>query len=211
MARHPVVSAGGALTSYDRVAWCYDEIASVYSLGRIRKAKLAHLIEVEPGDRVLYAGVGRGEEAVEAARRGARVTALDCAPEMLRRLERRLASECLTAELVEADLFRYQPPCHGYDHVVAHFFLNVFSPERMREALSRLAGLVCAQGRLVIADFGPRARPAYYRPVSVAAWLLALAALHPLYDYRLELETLGFSLSRQDVFGAFDSFSAVRR
>ena len=211
MARHPVVPAGGTLTSYGSVAWCYDEIAAVYSLGRIRKAKLAHLVEVEPGDRVLYAGVGRGEEAVEAARRGARVTALDCAPAMLRRLERRLASEGLKAELVEADLLRCPPLRHGYDHVVAHFFLNVFSPERMREALSRLAGLVCAEGRLVIADFGPRSRSAYYRPVSIAAWLLALAALHPIYDYRLELETLGFRLSRQDAFGAFDSLSAVRR
>ena len=81
----------------------------------------------------------------------------------------------------------------------------------MREALSRLAGLVCAEGRLVIADFGPWSRSAYYRPVSIAAWLLALAALHPIYDYRLELETLGFRLSRQDAFGAFDSLSAVRR
>lgn len=182
----------------------------MYSLGRIRKAKLAHLVEVEPGDRVLYAGVGRGQEAVEAARRGARVTALDRAPAMLRRLERRLASEGMKADLVEADLFQCQLPRHGYDHVVAHFFLNVFSPEQMRVALSRLAGLVAAEGRLVIADFGPWARWAYYRPVSLAAWLLALAALHPIYDYRLELETLGFRLSRQDAFGAFESLSAVR-
>lgn len=210
MARHPVVPAGGALISYGRFAWCYDEIAAVYSLGRIRRAKFAHLVEVEPGDRVLYAGVGRGEEAVEAVRRGARVTAVDCAPEMLRRLQRRLDSERLKAEVVEADLFRYPPPGQGYDHVVAHFFLNVFSPERMREALSRLAGLLCAGGRLVIADFSCRVSPVYYRPISIAAWLLALTPLHPVYDYPVELESLGFRLTRQDVFGAFDSISAVR-
>ncbi len=158
---------------------------------------------------MLYAGVGRGEEAVEAARRGARVTALDCAPAMLRRLDRRLAREGLGAELVEADLFTWEGPAEGYDHVGAHFFLNVFSPERMREALSRLTGLV-GGGRLVIADFATRASAAYYRPVSVAAWALGLAALHPIYDYAPELEALEFTVSRRDGFGAFESLSAVR-
>jgi demethylmenaquinone methyltransferase/2-methoxy-6-polyprenyl-1,4-benzoquinol methylase len=198
------------LNSYAAVAWCYDEVAWLYSWGRIRQAKLAHLVEVERGDRVLYAGVGRGEEAVEAVRRGARVTGLDCTAAMLQRFERRLAVAGLTAELVEADLFSHAFASDGYDHVVAHFFLNVFAPERMREALSRLAALVAVGGRLVIADFAACARPAYYRPVSWAAWALALAALHPSYDYVPELEALGFRVSRRDGFGWFDSISARR-
>jgi demethylmenaquinone methyltransferase/2-methoxy-6-polyprenyl-1,4-benzoquinol methylase len=210
MERHPVVPSRGALSSYSAVAWCYDEIASVYSLGRIRRAKLAHLVEVEPGDRVLYAGVGRGEEAVEAARRGARVTAVDCAPAMLRRLDRRLATEDLTAELALADLFTTDALVGGYDHVVAHFFLNVFAPRRMREALSYLANLVAPGGRLVVADFSTDSSAAYYRPVNVAAWALGLAALHPVYDYVSELAPLGFRLSRRDCFGSFESISAIR-
>ena len=59
-----------SVRSYAAVAWCYDEIATCYSLGGIARAKASQVSHLEPGRRVLYAGVGRGREAVLAARRG---------------------------------------------------------------------------------------------------------------------------------------------
>lgn len=159
---------------------------------------------------MLYAGVGRGQEAVEAAALGARVSGLDRAPAMLRRLRRCLAARGLSAELVEGDLFTFEAASGGYDHVVAHFFLNVFPHETMREALALLAGCVAPGGRLVVSDFAAGSSAAYYRPVNVAAWLLGLAALHPIYDYVPELEALGFRVTRRDAFGPFESISARR-
>ena len=60
--------------SYAPLAFIYDELASFYSLGRIAQSKRAQLSAIEPGARVLYAGVGRGEDAILAARFGAQVT-----------------------------------------------------------------------------------------------------------------------------------------
>jgi ubiquinone/menaquinone biosynthesis C-methylase UbiE len=63
--------------SYDGVAAIYDELAGLYSFGRIEASKQIEIASLAPQERVLFAGVGRGSEAVEAARRGAHVTAVD--------------------------------------------------------------------------------------------------------------------------------------
>ena len=104
--------------SYASLAFIYDELASLYSFGRIAQSKRAQLGEIEPGARVLYAGVGRGEDAILAARFGAQVTAIDLAPTMLRRLEKKLAQEGLQAELIEGDVAEHEVE-EAYDVVVA--------------------------------------------------------------------------------------------
>lgn len=58
--------------------------------------------------RILVPGCGRGHEAVELARHGLHVTALDIAPTALRHLETDLAAG-LTAERVCADALLWQP------------------------------------------------------------------------------------------------------
>jgi demethylmenaquinone methyltransferase/2-methoxy-6-polyprenyl-1,4-benzoquinol methylase len=193
--------------SYGAVAWCYDEIAAFYSLGQIGQAKASQVALLEAGECVLYAGVGRGEEALLAAQGGARVTALDSSPAMLARLRRALAREGAQARLVCGDVFDHAPG-QPYDVVVANFFLNVFSPDEMRRALRHLVSLVRTGGRVMIADFAPPQGSAaarlvtrvYYRPVSLAAFASRLAALHPIYDYAREFETLGLELIRRDEF-----------
>ena len=195
------------LQSYGAVAWCYDEVAALYSLGRIGLAKACQVSLLEPGERVLYAGAGRGSEAVLAAQRGARVTALDVSPAMLSRLQRRLDRVGSHAELLCGDYLEHEPR-ERYDVVVANFFLNLFAPEDMRRALARLVSWVRPGGRVMIADFAPPrgswatriACRAYYRPVSLAAAALRLAALHPIYDYEREFDALGLSLLRRDEF-----------
>jgi ubiquinone/menaquinone biosynthesis C-methylase UbiE len=202
-----VAKRAGRVRSHSAVAWCYDEIAALYSLGRIARAKASQVRLLEAGECVLYAGVGRGEEALLAARSGVRVTALDASGAMLARFRRALTSKRAQAELVCGDLFGHAP-AQPYDTVVANFFLNVFSPDEMRRALSHLVSLVRPGGRLMIADFAPprgsaAARlmcRAYYRPVSLAAFACRLAALHPIYDYALEFEKLGLALIRRDEF-----------
>lgn len=175
--------------SYDRVAWCYDGIAALYSLGAIAATKASQVSLLKPGDRVLYAGVGCGDDALLAARAGARVTAVDVSPRMLRRFEERLGRARLTAELQCGDVLAHRP-ARPYDAVAANFFLNVFTREALVEVLARLASLLRPGGRLLVADFalppgGARRRlaEAYYWPVAGAAWLLGLCALHPIHDY----------------------------
>ncbi len=210
---------------YGRVAWCYDAVASAYSLGRVRAAKHAHLAEIRAGERVLYAGAGTGEEAVAAALRGARVAAVDCSPAMLDRLRRRLEAAGAHAELYPQDFFAHCAPAGGYDVVVAHFVLNVFSPAAMRGALAHLAGQVRPGGRLVVAEFAPASGArlaralarAHFRLVDLVGWAFGLAALHPLYDTAAALDGLGLRVTRRDRFRPlpwgpplYESWTAVK-
>jgi SAM-dependent methyltransferase len=63
--------------------------------------------ELLPG-RILIPGCGYGHEAVELARRGFDVTALDIAPAPLKRLEQELKAAGVTATLVQADALDWQ-------------------------------------------------------------------------------------------------------
>ncbi len=211
--------------SYGAVAWCYDELAAAYSLGRIGRAKASQVCRFELGERVFYAGAGRGDDAVQAALHGVAVTALDASPRMLSRLRSTLSREGAEAQLICGDLFDHRP-AELYDAVTANFFLNLFSAAEMTRALAQLVSLVRPGGRLMIADFAPPrghlaariACRAYYRPVSLAAAAVGLAALHPIYDYQREFEPLGLVLIARDEFrlGAwtpvlFESLVARRR
>lgn len=226
MVGHPRLPAGRALLtparrirsdrlrSYGAVAWCYDELASIGSFGRIRAAKHAQLADLSPGERVLYAGVGRGEEALLAARLGARVTALDCAPQMLDRLRRAAETAELPVETVLGDLFSHRAPEGGYDCIAAHFVLNVFDREQVGEALRHWIAQLRPGGRLCIADFaaagpglGGLAARAHFRLVNAAGFVLGLAAWHPLYDYEAMLEPLGWCVVRRVRFGAYESLT----
>jgi len=61
-----------------------------------------------PG-RILIPGCGRGHEAVDLARRGFQVTALDIAPTALAHLERQLEKAGVTAERVCDDALTWRP------------------------------------------------------------------------------------------------------
>jgi demethylmenaquinone methyltransferase/2-methoxy-6-polyprenyl-1,4-benzoquinol methylase len=209
---------------YGPVAAIYDELAALYSRGRIAESKRSQLAHLMPGDRVLYAGVGRGEDALGAARLGARVTGVDLSPAMLSRFARRLEREGLEADLIEADVARpgsassSRPPGSPsasdelsdtlYDAVVANYFLNLFDVERAREMMRILAQRVRPGGILMCADFalplgGGLARiwtEAYYRPANWIAWALGFCDLHPILDYERLLEPLGFRLREQRRF-----------
>ena len=189
---------------YDHVAWCYEWIARVYSLGAIPRAKASQISQLKAGQRVLYVGVGAGEDALLAARAGADLTCIDLSPAMLARLRKRLEGEGLRAELIEADILDYVA-AEPYDAVVANFVLNVFCGVAKAQVMKHLVSLLGQDGVLMIADFAPPRRgwlerglfALYYRPINVAAWLLRLCALHPIYDYAAEFESLGLrALSR---------------
>jgi demethylmenaquinone methyltransferase/2-methoxy-6-polyprenyl-1,4-benzoquinol methylase len=197
--------------SYQLVAPFYEELAQLLSRGRIHAAKLSQLAWLEPGDRVLYAGVGSGEDAAAAARAGARVTALDVSPRMLGRLERRLGADASRVQLRCEDFARHEGG--PYDVVVLNFFLNVFGPDEMPHVLERgVAMLAGSRSRLMIADFTPPKHSLerivfelHYRPLLLASWALGLSALHPIYDYRGFVEARGLGLLESKRFALFGS------
>jgi demethylphylloquinol methyltransferase len=178
--------------SYDRLTKLYDAAAHLYSRGRIRALKASQIGELQPGQRILYAGVGDGEDAVLAANRQVTLTLLDLSQGMLDRAAGKFqavdAEGCI--ELICADVLKHERPGH-YDIVVANFFLNVFTEPMMETVLAHLATMLKPGGKLLIGDFSyPRGRfttramqRGYYYVSMFSFWLLGGTPLHPIYDY----------------------------
>ena len=178
--------------SYDRLAKLYDAAAHLYSGGQIRALKAAQISELQPGQRILYAGVGDGEDAVLAANRQVSLTLLDLSAGMLARAAGKFqavdAEGCL--EIIRGDVLKHERPGH-YDVVVANFFLNVFKEPMMEAVLGHLATMLKPGGKLLIGDFSyPRGwlaaralQRGYYYLSMFSFWLLGGRPLHPIYDY----------------------------
>jgi demethylmenaquinone methyltransferase/2-methoxy-6-polyprenyl-1,4-benzoquinol methylase len=187
-------------TDYDRIAPVYDAAARLYSAGLIRRAKLAQISVMKPGDRVLYLGAGAGEEAVRAAARGVAVTCIDTSAAMLGRARRRFERRSVTGEFIEGDALNHDR-LGFYDAVAGNFFFNVFDRASMLRFLDHAVALIRPGGLLFIADFAPPEGPlparmfsrAYARLPMIPFWLAHLVAWHPIYDYAAEFGRLGLS------------------
>ena len=79
--------------NYDRAAWFYEKSAKIYSTNQIRASKRYQLQYIEPGQTVLYLGAGAGEDAVMAAKHGAKVTCIDISQGMLDQVQKKLDQE----------------------------------------------------------------------------------------------------------------------
>jgi Methylase involved in ubiquinone/menaquinone biosynthesis len=79
---------------YKHIGPVYDFLSNLYSGKSIQDCKTAMLDSnnVEPGDRILIAGVGHGRDALRAAQLGADVTVVDLSETMLRKFRELLES-----------------------------------------------------------------------------------------------------------------------
>ena len=121
--------------NYDRAAWFYEASAALFSGGQIRASKKYTAAQVKAGQKIIFLGVGTGEEAIIAAQRGAQVTCLDISSAMLERLEARLHRRNLKAEIICQDAFQHDRIGY-YDAVATNYFLNVFRQDGMRRMLN---------------------------------------------------------------------------
>jgi demethylmenaquinone methyltransferase/2-methoxy-6-polyprenyl-1,4-benzoquinol methylase len=186
----PDAHADTARYNYNFTAWFYQQLAAIYSFGQIGASKACQVERMRHTDRVLYAGVGTGEDAILAARKGVELTCVDLSRAMLVRTQRKVARERLRGEFICGDIMRHERPGH-YDVVCANFFLNVFHAALMPKVLAHLVTLLKPGGSIMIADFSlPRGNPvsralhvAYYRIANIFYWALSGNDLHPIYDY----------------------------
>jgi demethylphylloquinol methyltransferase len=212
--------------SYDRVARIYDAAAHLYSGGKIRALKAAQIGALQPGQKILYAGVGDGEDAVLATNRQVSLALLDLSQGMLDRAKSKF--QALDAEgsleLICSDVLKHQRPGH-YDVVVANFFLNVFTEPMMKAVLAHLATLLKPGGKLLIGDFSyPRGRLAtramqrgYYYISMFSFWLLGGTPLHPIYDYPQYFSAANLHTESVELFRvsalfpvSFETITAIR-
>jgi SAM-dependent methyltransferase len=103
-------------------------------------------IGIRPGQRVLDVGVGTGNAAVEAARRGARVVGVDLTPAQVERARDRCRREGVDVDLRVGDAQALDLPDDAFD-VVLSVMSVIFASDHAR-ALAEMAR-VCAPGGTV--------------------------------------------------------------
>ncbi len=123
--------------------------------------------------RILIPGCGRGHEAVELARRGFAVTALDIAPTPLAHLREALDREDLAGELVQADVLHWQPDA-PFDAIYEQTCLCALPPDDWHDYEARLHGWLKPGGRLyaLFMQTGREGGPPYH---------CALTDMHALF------------------------------
>jgi demethylmenaquinone methyltransferase/2-methoxy-6-polyprenyl-1,4-benzoquinol methylase len=179
----------------------YDAGMRALTFGRVERlhAAVAAAAVRHPGDRVLEIGCGTGAVTARLRERGARVTAIDQAPEMLEQARTRLADDAAIdwIEQTAAEIDRL--PAAAFDAVVLCLCLSDMATEErafvLREAVLRLA----PGGRVVAAD---EVRPDGWRgglqrlwriPQAALGWLLVGSLSRPIGDLAGELREAGLN------------------
>jgi demethylmenaquinone methyltransferase/2-methoxy-6-polyprenyl-1,4-benzoquinol methylase len=181
----------------------YDFLARIFSLGQIDRCKCGMHDSIRADDSVLFAGVGQGIDAIEAANLGARVTVVDLSETMLGVFRKKIIGRYFIhpIRIVHADIFTFEEH-ESFDRVYANFFLNVFPPEVVSRLEAHLVGLVRPGGHMVVGDFALPSGNAAARAIQSVYWyiadvlfyVMAKNALHPVYDYAAHLRGLGLEI-----------------
>jgi magnesium-protoporphyrin O-methyltransferase len=153
-------------TYFDRTAAAaWARLTSDAPLGRIRasvragrdamrETLLARLPMRMSGQRLLDAGCGTGALALEAARRGAEVVAIDLSPTLVRLAEERAAQQPDIAGRIRWLSGDMRSLALGdFDHLVAMDSLIHYAPQQAAEVLAELAPRVRAS---LLVTFVPR-------------------------------------------------------
>lgn len=194
-------------SNYDRAAWFYEKSAKFYSTNQIRSSKRFQVQFIQSGDKILYLGAGAGEDAIMAARAGAKVTCIDISQGMLDRIQRRFDDEGLSVELICGDAYQHDRIGY-YDICAANYFLNIFRRADMQKMMNFSATLVRPGGKYLIADVAlpqgnilAKAFNLCYLKLGMASfWLLGLVPWHENYDYVSFFPNAGLVLHQVEYF-----------
>lgn len=197
---------------YKIIGPVYDLLSTVYSGKQIHRCKTAMHEDIKAGDKVLFAGVGHGRDAVHAAECGAEVTVVDLSATMLKNFEKNLKGRTFKhpIRMVHSDIMKFAE-VDTYDYVFANFFLNVFPEGFMVEVMKHLSTLVNKHGALVVGDFHfptgnwlVRKFQSLYWYVAVLTFtIFAKNAFHEIYNYPKHLESIGFKVEKTKHYNIF--------
>ncbi len=163
---------------------------------RMRNTLLSWLPDDLSGRRILDAGCGTGALALEAARRGADVLAIDLSPKLVALAQQRTADERLKGRIVfkAGDMLHAR---HGrFDHIVAMDSLIHYDAA---DAVQVLGGLYARSTTSVLFTFAPR--------TPLLATMHTIGRLFPKSDRAPALEplaehTLRHLLAAEPLFAA---------
>jgi ubiquinone/menaquinone biosynthesis C-methylase UbiE len=171
---------------YNPLAWAYDWVSELVSLGHWRKWQGEALAEL-CGNRVLELAFGTGNLLLDAHEAGYHPTGIDLSPAMIRITQRKLRNHQTQLPLVRARAQDLPFAQASFDSVLCTFpaaFLTT------HDTLDEIARVLCPGGRAVVVPM------AKLRPDT--PWARLLEAVYkitgqrgPLPDLQAELEALG--------------------
>ncbi|MEN6508801.1 MAG: methyltransferase domain-containing protein [Smithella sp.] len=202
---------GPVKDKYRIVGPLYDFLSNLYSGRSIHHCKIAMINKdnVKKGDRVLFAGVGHGLDAIQAAELGANVTVVDLSETMLNQFRQKLKKNNpkLKIRQVHSDILEFNE-FKKYDMVVANFFLNVFYRETMTRVLEQLVRLGKPGAKIVVGDFSyptgnifsKALKVIYWYGAVLFFWLFARNAVHNIYNYPEFMENAGLVIKEKKYY-----------
>ncbi len=134
------------LTRRQRAMWAAGDYPDIARTIEPVAHEVLDAVGVQTGEALLDVATGSGNAALEAARRGARVTGLDLTPELLATAEARAAAEGHAIAFVEGDA-QALPFADGSFDRVTSVFGAMFAPDQARTAAELLR--VCRPGGTV--------------------------------------------------------------
>lgn len=108
-------------------------------------------LEIKPDEKVLDVACGTGNTAIPAARRGAVVTGVDIAANLLEQAERRAAEKKLTIRFDEGDAENLAYADDSFDLIVSMFGV-MFAP-RPKTAMAEMLRVCKKGGRIALASW----------------------------------------------------------
>jgi len=142
-----------ALTQRQKLMWAEGDYADIARTIEPVAREVLDAVGMQAGETLLDVATGTGNAALEAARRGARVTGLDLTPELLSIARQRADEEGLQITLVEGDA-QALPFADGSFDRVTSVFGAMFAPDQERTAAELLR--VCRPGGTVaVAAWAP--------------------------------------------------------
>ncbi|MDP5171535.1 MAG: class I SAM-dependent methyltransferase [Bacteroidia bacterium] len=118
---------------------------------------LAHLLDLQPGDRLLDLCCGNGLLTQRLATRCADITGVDLAPAMIQTAKAQFSApniSYLVGNVVEVDRLVNGP----FDKILLHFSFQYLERKEGEQALAAMSKLLTPTGRIVLGDVPERER-----------------------------------------------------
>jgi SAM-dependent methyltransferase len=116
-------------------------------------AQLVAFARIQPGERVLDVGTGTGVAAVTAARKGARVSAIDLTPALLEHARENGRIAAVDVDWHEGDAEQIPFPDRAFDAVISQF-AHMFAP-RPDVAIGEMRRVLKPGGRVAFSTWPP--------------------------------------------------------
>jgi len=182
----------------------YDAAMRLLTLGRLGRAYDRLASHVQAGQRVLDIGCGTGALTVRAARRGARVKAIDINPQMIEIAARHVREQGLMGrvEFAEVGVAELDAEESGSrDVVMSGLCFSELSADERAFALRQAARILRVGGQLLIADEvrarrlpGRLVQSMLRAPLSFLTYLIAGQTTHAIGCLPEGIAAAGFQL-----------------